>query len=106
MTPTKILIGQIFITLALIVAAVWGATQWTAAELGHQPRLGAPWFLVGEMPVYQPWRLFQWWYAYDAYAPDIFNRAGMIASSGGLLGAVAAVAGSVLCARQQKFVTT
>lgn len=59
-----------------------------------------------ETPIYKPWRLFQWWYAYEAYAPDIFNRAGVMASAGGFLGAVAAVAGSVWRARTQKHVTT
>ncbi|KCZ48480.1 conjugal transfer protein TraG [Hyphomonas sp. CY54-11-8] len=106
MTPTKLLIGQFFIVIAIIGLSLWGATQWTAAELGYQPRLGAPWFVIADTPIYKPWRLFQWWYAYEAYAPDVFNRAGMIAAAGGFLGAVAAVLGSVWRARTRKHVTT
>jgi type IV secretion system protein VirD4 len=80
--------------------------------LGFQPRLGAPWFEVGvwpfehTIPVYYPWRLFQWWYAYEAYAPHVFRTAGLIAAAGGLLGAVAAIIGSLWRARQSQRVTT
>jgi type IV secretion system protein VirD4 len=106
MTHNKILIGQILICFLIVILAVWGATQWAAATLGYQPALGAPWFMAGDTPVYKPWRLFQWWYAYDAYAPGVFGKAGLIAASGGLLAAVAAIIGSVLRARHRKFVTT
>jgi len=59
MTPTRVLIGQIFIVFALVIGAVWGATQWAAEMLGHQARLGLPWFEIGGTPIYYPWRLFQ-----------------------------------------------
>ena len=106
MTPTKLLIGQIIIVFAVIALVVWFATQWTAAALGFQPRLGPAWCHVFDYPVYKPWRLFQWWYAYEAYAPKVFNRAGMIAGAGGFLGAFTAIAGSIWRARAQKHVTT
>ena len=66
MTPTKFLIGQIVVVFAIVIVGVWAATQMAAAHLGYQPRLGAPWFTALSLPVYQPWRLFQWWYAYGA----------------------------------------
>ncbi|MCA8891443.1 MAG: conjugal transfer protein TraG [Hyphomonas sp.] len=106
MRPGKILLGQVLIVFILIVLTIWGATQWTAYMFGYQPALGHPWFFAGEMPVYKPWRLFQWWYAYEAYAPDVFARAGLIASSGGLLGIFAAVIGSVIRSRDAANVTT
>ena len=106
MTPTKLLIGQFFIVITIIGLSLWGATQWAASELGHQARLGAPWFVIADTPIYKPWRLFQWWYAYEAYAPDVFNRAGMMAAGGGFLGAFAAVLGSIWRARTGKNVTT
>ncbi|MFC2950792.1 conjugal transfer protein TraG [Marinicaulis aureus] len=106
MTPTKLLIGQFLIVAIIIAGALWAATQWTAYELGFQPRLGAPWFTLFDTPVYKPWRLFQWWYAYEAYAPEVFNRAGIMTAGGGFLGAAAAIAGSLWRARAQKFVTT
>lgn len=106
MTPTKLLIGQFLIVVIIIAGALWAATQWTAYELGFQARLGAPWFTLFDAPIYKPWRLFQWWYAYEAYAPEVFNRAGIMAAGGGFLGAAAAIAGSLWRARSQKFVTT
>ena len=106
MTPTKLLIGQTIIVFAVIALTVWFATQWTAAALGFQPRLGPAWFHLFDYPIYKPWRLFQWWYAFEAYAPDVFNRAGLIAAGGGFLGAFAAIAGSIWRARAQKYVTT
>ncbi|MCR9078564.1 MAG: IncP-type conjugal transfer protein TraG [Hyphomonadaceae bacterium] len=106
MTPAKILIGQIIIVFAIIIGTLWGATQWTAHQLDYQPALGAPWFVALETPIYKPWRLFQWWYAYEAYAPEIFTKAGVIAASGGLLGIVAAVIGSVWRSRYERNVTT
>jgi len=106
MTPTKFLVGQFLLTLFLILMSTWAATQWTAQQLGFQPRLGPAWFFVDGYAVHQPWRLFQWWYAYDAYAPDIFARGGIIASLGGVAGIVMAVIASIHRARQDKASTT
>jgi len=106
MTPTRLLIGQIILVFAIVIGAVWFATQWTAAELGYQARLGSPWFEVGEYPVYLPWRLFEWWYAFEAYAPGVFNRAGAMAAGGGVLGVVVAIIGALWRARQTRQVTT
>lgn len=57
-------------------------------------------------PVYYPWRLFEWWYVYDAYAPDIFQTGGTIAGGGGIVASLSAIIGSVWRARQAKHVTT
>ena len=106
MTPTKLLIGQIVLVFGIVIGAVWFSTQWVAGQLGHQPRLGAAWVSIGDYPVYLPWRLFEWWYAFEPYAPDLFNRAGVMAASGGILGVIVAIAGSLWRARQTRFVTT
>ncbi len=106
MTPTRLLIGQIALVFAIVIGGVWASTQWAAAMLGHQARLGAPWFEFLSAPIYYPWRLFEWWYAYGAYAPELFDRAGMLAAGSGMLGCVVAVAGSLWRARQNQFVTT
>ncbi len=106
MTPTKLLIGQILVVFAIVIGAVWVATQWIASQLDFQPRLGPAWVTLADYPIYYPWRLFEWWYAYEAYAPEIFNQAGIMAASGGLLGVVVAVAGSLWRARQSRLVTT
>ena len=106
MTPTKLLIGQILIVLAIMTLGLWAATQWAAAMLGYQSQLGEPWFLAAHWPVYRPWSLFYWWFHYEAYAPGGFNRAGSLAAASGFLGCGAAVCGSLLRARQIGNVTT
>lgn len=105
-SPSKILVGQFLVVLAVILIAIWSATQWTAHTLEYQPALGRSWFEVRGWPIYKPWRLFQWWYAYEAYAPGVFARAGALAASGGLFGILAAVVGSVWRSRWEKRVTT
>jgi type IV secretion system protein VirD4 len=106
MTPTKLLIGQILVTFAIMVLGVWAATQWAAAMLAYQPGLGPCWFELGQLPVYRPWALFWWWFHYDAYAPYVFDKAGALAAASGFLGCGAAVAGSLWRARQSGRVTT
>ena len=106
MTPTKLLIGQILLVFGIVIGAVWFSTQWVAGQLGHQPRLGPAWVSIGDYPVYLPWRLFEWWYAFEPYAPGLFNRAGVMAAAGGILGVIVAIAGSLWRARQTRFVTT
>ena len=106
MASNNILVGQVLIVFAIVIGGTWFATQWTAAHLGFQPRLGHPWFLFDGIPVYYPWRLFEWWYAYEAYAPEVFNRGGLIAALSGLVGAGAAIIGSIARARQVRAATT
>jgi type IV secretion system protein VirD4 len=104
--PTGVLLGQIAAVLSVALCGVWAATQWTAAALGYQARLGRTWFELGGVPVYRPWQLFEWWYFYDAYAPAIFLRGGTIAASSGMLAAGAAIGMAVWRSRQSKRVTT
>ena len=40
MVPTGVLIGQITTVFTIAILGIWSATQWTAAQLGYQPRLG------------------------------------------------------------------
>src|SRR3954453_1311795 len=106
MYPARIYVGQITIVFGIVVVSTWGATQWTAAALGYQARLGAPWFGVSDYPGYLPWGLFGWWYSYEAYAPEIFEEGGAIAAGGGVAGALFAILNSVWRARQHQLVTT
>lgn len=106
MTPTKLLIGQIAVVFAIVILGVWAATQWCADMLGYQAQLGIPWFVLFGWPVYQPWKLFEWWYFYEAYAPEVFDKAGMLAAGSGFMGCAAAIAGSLWRARQSRLVTT
>ncbi|WBO24328.1 conjugal transfer protein TraG [Sphingomonas abietis] len=106
MTPTKLLIGQIFVVFSVVLLGVWAATQWAASMLGYQAELGSPWYVVFGMPVYRPWQLFGWWYHYDAYARTVFDKAGALAAASGFLGCAAAIVGSLWRARQNSQVTT
>jgi len=106
MNATKILWGQIFLVSLVVLTFVWTATEWTAWRLGFQPQLGHPWFELLGWPVYQPPAFFWWWFAFDAYAPDIFNEGGYIAAAGGIAAVVVATTMSVWRAREAKRVTT
>jgi type IV secretion system protein VirD4 len=103
---TGILFGQIGAVVGVIVGGVWGATQWVAHVLGHQDRLGPAWFGMAGLPVYEPWKLFEWWYWYDAYAPEVFSRGGAIAASSGLLATGVAIGMAVWRSRLARRVTT
>ncbi|WP_130732720.1 conjugal transfer protein TraG [Komagataeibacter xylinus] len=106
MSGSRVLWGQVTLVLLIVFAAIWSATEWTAWRLGFQPQLGAPWFMVAGWPFYYPPAFFWWWYFYDAYAPSIFVTGGYIASSGGLIGSVVAIALSILRAREARNVAT
>ena len=106
MTPTRLLVGQILIVFAIMMLGVWTATQWAACMLGYQPELGAPWMILGRLPLYRPWSLFGWWFHFEAYAPAVFNKAGTLAAASGFLGCGAAITGSLWRARQSSNVTT
>ena len=106
MQAQGVLFGQIAAVFGIVIAGVWGATQWTAAALGYQLRLGSPWFDLHGTPVYYPWKLFEWWFFFDAYAPQVFDTGGMIAASSGLLAVALAIAMSVWRSRQARKVTT
>ena len=106
MSPNSILIGQVGVVFTTIGAGVWGATQWVATELRFDPYLGEPWFILSDTPVYYPWRLFEWWYAFEPYAPEVFARGGQIAIGASFLGVAFSVIGSVWRGRQAKKLTT
>lgn len=106
MQATGVLYGQVLAVFGIVIAGVWAATQWTAAALGYQVRLGAPWFDFFGTPVYHPWRLFEWWFFFDAYAPHVFLKGGAIAGSSGLVAVVVAIGMSVWRSRLARRVTT
>lgn len=106
MSATKILCGAVIAISLVALAFVWAATQWTAWQLGFQPQLGQPWFMLFGYPVYAPPAFFWWWFIYDAYAPHIFNRGAYIAAAGGIVAFAVAVAMALWRAREIKRVTT
>ncbi|WP_158817406.1 conjugal transfer protein TraG [Methylocapsa sp. S129] len=106
MNATKILWSQVLLVSAVVLTFVWGATEWVAWRLAFQPQLGHPWFEILGWAVYQPTAFFWWWFAYDAYARDIFVEGAYIAASGGFAAIIIAIAMSVWRAREAKRVTT
>jgi type IV secretion system protein VirD4 len=102
MSATKILWGQILVVFLIVLAAIWGATQWTASALGYQPELQPVWFMLGNTPVYPPPAFFWWWFSFDAYAPKVFLRGAFIAASGGIVSAAVAIGMSVWRARERQ----
>jgi len=106
MSPQSILIGQIIIVFTTIILTTWYATQWVALQFDYDAYLGTPWFALGDHSVYFPWKHFQWWYSFDAYAPHIFAKGGQISGAGGFLGILFAIIGSVLRGRQNNKLNT
>lgn len=102
MTAAKILWGQVLTVAMIVLASVWTATQWTASALGYQAELGTPWFEFLGHPVYRPYDLFWWWFAFEAYAPHVFDTGGLIAMSGGFAAIIIAIAMSVWRGRETR----
>jgi type IV secretion system protein VirD4 len=106
MSATKILWGQIAVVFLIVLLTTWAATQYVAWSLGFQAQLGAPWFSLFGLPIYYPPAFFWWWYFYDAYAPEVFAKGGMIAASGGFIAIAVAIGMSVWRAREAKSAAT
>ena len=106
MSASRVMWAQITVVFAIVLLAVWGATQWTAWRLGFQAQLGSPWFEVAGLPLYPPPAFFWWWYFFDAYAPHVFMEGGAIAASGGLVAIAVAILMSIYRSRETKDVRT
>ncbi|MGI4813429.1 MAG: conjugal transfer protein TraG [Janthinobacterium lividum] len=104
--PSGVHLGQVAAICGVVGCGVWGATQWTAAALDFQSRLGQPWFWAAGHAVYYPWALFDWWYKFDAYAPAVFARGGVIAASTGPIAIAVALGSSLWRGRQSLRATT
>jgi len=102
MSATKILWGQILTVFLIILVTTWAATQYVAWELGFQAQLGTPWFRLAGWAVYYPPAIFWWWYFYEAYAPEVFAKGGLIAASGGFIAIAVAIGMSVWRAREAR----
>jgi type IV secretory pathway TraG/TraD family ATPase VirD4 len=58
MAASKFQWDQIIIAMAIVLVALWAATQKTAWQLGFTPRFGHAWFGLWRMPVYPRQRSF------------------------------------------------
>jgi len=102
MSAGRIYWGQILCVLAAFAASLVITTQWTADALGHQSQLGTPDFTLFGYPLYAPWKFFLWWYAYDAYAREIFETGALIFLGGVTLSVATAFGFSLWRAREAK----
>ena len=82
MRATGVLYGQVLAVFGIVIAGVWGATQWVAHALGYQPRLGAPWFELLDKPVYHPWLLFEWWFYGQLLGPSALLGMALVIGGG------------------------
>jgi type IV secretion system protein VirD4 len=106
MTSARIIALQVGTALLLVIICVWTATQWAAAMLGYQPALDAPMIEFLGLKIYAPWKLFEWWLAFDVQASDVFARAGIVAAFGGIASGVVAIGGAARRASFKRQATT
>ena len=106
MPSARFFILQAAASLLLALIAMWAATQWAAATLGHQPALGLPIVSFAGNAIYAPWQIFPWWLAFDHQAPGVFNTAGLIAALGGVAPGLIAIGGAAWRARAKPVITT
>jgi type IV secretion system protein VirD4 len=102
MSAGRIYWGQIVCVLAAFVASMAVTTQWTADALGHQPQLGGPDTVLWGYSLYAPWKFFLWWYAFDAYAREIFETGAMIFLGGVAVSVATAFGFSLWRSREAK----
>src|ERR1700692_4086078 len=100
MNATKILWGQALAVGAVVLAFLWGATQWVAWRPAFQPQLGRPWFNILGWAVYCPPTCFWGCFACAAYARPTFVEGAYMAASGGIAAAAVAITMSVWRARE------
>lgn len=93
---------QVIGCFLIALLCLWGATAWTASELGFHSGLGTPWITLFGLPLYAPWSLFVWWLRFEDQAPDIFACAGGLAALGGALSASIAIGARVWRGRAGK----
>lgn len=106
MSPQSILFGQIITVFTIIFGGMWVATQWVAIHFAYDPYLGAPWFVWKDTPIFYPWRFFEWWYAFQAYGPDIFRNGAKIIIGSTAVAILYAALASVRRGRVAKHLTT
>ena len=94
----------LFVTVTIL--SFWVATQWSAAKLGFQPRLGPGIYTLGQVRIYSPWSVFAWMYWYTGYAPSVFQTAFLICAGGPLVGVAALISYAVWRARKALIATS
>ncbi len=97
---------QMIASTIAALGLVWGATQWAAVQLAYQAALGTPWMEFAGHAIYAPWKVFGWWVAFNAQAPDVFARVGPLAAAAGVAPALIALTGAALRVRARPVVTT
>lgn len=106
MNSSRHQIARLMIIVAINAAGLQLATQWAAAMMGNQPRLGAPVLMLGDWPVYHPLSLFLWWFRYADYVPYVFDAAGAVCVCAFIASCVVALGFSFWSRRTSQQATT
>jgi len=106
MGSSGVLLGQILLVASIMLLGFWFSTQWAAAQLGYQIRLGVPWFELRAFPFITHGGCSNGGSSTTHYEPVVFQRAGVMAASSGIVATLCAVACSVTRSRQTRPVTT
>lgn len=67
---------------AIIVVALVVASSFIAEAFDHQPALGSPAFMVGDVALYAPWKALEWSIKWGEAYPRVFAAAHLIMLSG------------------------
>jgi type IV secretion system protein VirD4 len=97
---------QVTAILLSILAGFAAGTEWVAYEFGFDAQLGSPLGVIWGVPVYAPWLLFVWDYAYGAQAESVFQTAFLLCCGGISAGIGGAVLLSVWHAKRPGDATT
>jgi type IV secretion system protein VirD4 len=87
MVRLRKIIAHFSSVLLLGVGASSLATQWVAANLLYNARLGRPVIIIGDLPVYAPWQMFEWWCSPDVTPIDLVTMGGVVIAITGVAGA-------------------
>ena len=92
MPSLRFALAQGLIAISVVVACLVAGTQWATAMRGYQAA-GCPLIDLVGLKIYAPWKLFAWWLVFEAQAPEVFARAGAIATFGGFASGLVAIEG-------------
>jgi type IV secretion system protein VirD4 len=96
------LVGLVASALLLALGAFAVATQYVAAALAYQARLGMPAASPFGLRVYAPWSWIEWDADYEPYAPVVFGRARLLAAVPSALGLAVVLGACALRARTRE----
>lgn len=102
MRGTTVLWGQFLVVFMIAALSLQAATQYVAHALAYQTQLGQPAYVVLGLPVYWPWKYWEWMFFYDYYAKSIFFRGSFFIYGGVFFAFIVIAVMSLLRARKSR----